>query len=391
MKRINYLTVILLLLGVYACKERFNPPEVDTNLNYLTVEGLINTSGVDSTLIKVNRTVKLTNKVAQQPELKAVLTIESNDNSIKRNLEERGNGVYFSLPFALDPAKQYRLRIKTAAGKEYLSDFTEVRVSPPIDALSFEAQSTGAPGVQVYANTHDVTNKSRYYKWDFVETYEFKSLNYSQWIFDNTNFRARDLTKEDIHTCWKTVKSNTIVLGSSAKLTNDVLNKTPIERVPPNIEKLSVKYSILVNQQVLTKEAFEFWEILKKNTEKVGSIFDAQPSQLMGNVHSVSNPNEIVIGYISAGTLQHKRLFIDAFDLPTEFRYVKPAVCRVDTIKRAQFPEIFYAGDHIPVDAFFPPPTIPPTPPYPYAITTTSTACIDCRARGTNIKPDFWQ
>lgn len=388
MKKLKYLFVVLTALGVFACKERFNPPEVDTNLNYLTVEGLINVGGVDSTLIRVSRTVKLTNKVAIQPETKAILTVESSDNTIKRNLTERSSGLYYSLPMALDATKQYRLRIKTAAGKEYVSDFVEVKVSPPIETLGFEAQSTGAPGVQIYANTRDVNNKSRYYKWDFVETYEFNSRNFSTWIFDNRMERPRNLVTEDIYTCWRTVKSNTIILASTAKLTNDVLNKAPIERIPPGNEKVGVKYSILVNQQVLTKDAFDFWEILRKNTEQVGSIFDAQPSKLRGNIHSVNNPDEIVIGYVSAGTIEHKRLFIDATEIPREFRYTKPAACLVDTIYRAEFPNIFYSGYQIPVDALFDP---PPLPPPPKAFTTTATACIDCRLRGTNIKPAFWQ
>ena len=388
MKRIKCILILLTVLGAYACKERFNPPEVDTNLNYLTVEGLINTSGVDSTIIRVNRTVKLTSKVAIQPETKAVLTIESDENTVKRNLAERGNGVYYSLPLALDVTRQYRLRIKTAAGKEYVSDFVEVKVSPPIDALGFDAQSIGAPGVQIYANTKDVTNKSRYYKWDFVETYEFNSRNFSNWIFDNRVDRPRNAATENIYTCWRTVKSNTVILASTAKLTNDVLNKAPIERIPSGNEKLGVKYSIQVNQQVLTKEAFDFWEILRKNTEQVGSIFDAQPSKLKGNIHSVSNPDEVVIGYMSAGTVQRKRLFIDEAEIPRNFKYVKPAACAVDTIPRAQFPNVFYSGYQIPVDALFDPPSLPPPP---IAFTTTATACIDCTLRGTNIKPAFWQ
>jgi len=383
MKRINYLPIILLLLGVYACKERFNPPEADTNLNYLTVEGLINTSGVDSTIIGVSRTVKLTTKLARQPELKAILTIESNDNTVKRNLAERGNGVYFSLPYAFDPAKQYRLRIKTATGKEYLSDFTEVKASPPIDEVGFDAQTTGEPGIQIYANTRDVTNKSKYYKWDFVETYEFDSRVFAGYIADNGNIRPR-LPSEDIFTCWRTVKSNTIVLASTAKLTNDVLNKTPIERIPPNNERLSKKYSIMVNQQVLTKEAFGFWEIMRKNTEQVGSIFDAQPSQLQGNIHSVSNPEEIVIGYISAGTVQHKRFFIDPATIPRQFWYIRRETCPYDTIKVQDYSTAFYIGFQIPA-----------LPVYkgngpPIGYLTASTDCVDCTLRGTNIRPAFW-
>jgi len=383
MRRFNYILTVLLMLATFACKERFNPPEVDTNLNYLTVEGLINTSGVDSTIIRVSRTVKLTNKTTLQPELKAILTIESSDNTIKRNLTERSFGVYYALPFALDATKQYRLRIKTAAGKEYVSDFTEVKVSPPIDEVGFDAQTTGEPGIQIYANTRDATNKSRYYKWDFVEIYEFDSRVYTGYIADNRNIRPRNSITEDIFTCWRTVNSNTIVLASTAKLTNDVLNKTPIERISPNNERLSKKYSILVNQQVLTKDAFDFWEILRKNTEQVGSIFDAQPSQLQGNIHSVSNPDEIVIGYISAGTVQHKRIFIDPAAIPREFRYIKPPTCPFDTIKVQDYSG-FYSGYQIPILPVY------DGPGAQIGYLTTSTACIDCTLRGTNIRPSFW-
>lgn len=386
MKRLKYLVVVLAALGAFACKERFNPPEVDTNLNYLTVEGLINTSGVDSTIIRVSRTVKLTNKVASQPELKAILTIESNDNTIKRTLTERTLGVYYALPLALDITKQYRLRIKTSSGKEYVSNFTEVKVSPPIDALGFEARSIGAPGVVVYANTHDDTNKSRYYKWDFKETYEFNSRNLSNYIADNRDIRFRNFQKEDIYTCWRTVNSNTIVLASTAKLINDVLNKATVQTIPPNNEKLGVRYSIQVNQQVLTKDAFDFWEILRKNTEQVGSIFDAQPSKLRGNIHSVNNPEEIVIGYVSAGTIQHKRLFINAAQIPRDFSYIRPKACLVDTIKPDGYPTAFYSGFQIPVDGIY-----APGSPGPIAYTTTSTGCIDCTLRGSNIKPAFWE
>jgi len=386
MKKHSYLFILLMVMGTFACKERFNPPEVDTNLNYLTVEGLINTSGIDSTIIRVNRTVKLTSKVAIQPELRAILTIESNDNLIKRNLVERGNGIYYALPFALDATKQYRLRIRTSGGKEYLSDYTEVKVSPPIDAVGFEAQTNGVPGVQIFANTHDDSNKSLYYKWDFVETYQYNANNFSSYIVENKSFRQRNLPSEDIFTCWRNINSNAVVLASSAKLTKDVINKAPILKIPPRNERLEIKYSIIVNQQVLTKEAFEFWEILKKNTEQVGSIFDAQPSQLPGNIHSVSNPSEIVIGFISVGTVQHKRIFIASQDVPREFRYLNPGACPVDTIASKDFASVFFIANQIPINGLG-----SPGSPVPTAYTTAPTSCIDCRLKGTNIQPAFWQ
>ena len=55
--------------------------------------------------------------------------------------------------------------------------------------------------------------------------------------------------------------------------------------------------------------------MMKKNTESLGTIFDAQPSEIKGNIYSASDPAEPVIGYISATTIEEKRIFIEQADL----------------------------------------------------------------------------
>ncbi|MVN90693.1 DUF4249 domain-containing protein [Mucilaginibacter aquatilis] len=386
MKRFFKLYIALIILTATACKESFNPPETNSNLNYLVVEGMINTGSTDSTIIKLSRTTMLTSGTTLKPETRATVSIQSADNVVNRNLTESKPGTYFSAPFALDGNKKYRIRIRTAQGKEYASDYVEVKVSPNIDNVSFEAQRVGVPGIQLSVDTRDNSNNSRYYKWDYVETYQYKSNNFSTYIVDRNSIRFRNLPQEDIFNCWRSVGSTNVILASTAKLANDVVNKAPLVKVPASNERFGVRYSIMVNQQVLTKEAFDFWEILKKNTEQVGSIFDSQPSQLQGNVHAVNDPNEIVIGFITAGTVTHKRIFIDALQIPEDFRFRNPLPCRVDTIIPRKYQEVFYEGGAIPVDGVF-----EPSSPEPVAYTTTSRACVDCTVRGTNIKPAFWQ
>ncbi|MBS1604310.1 MAG: DUF4249 family protein, partial [Bacteroidetes bacterium] len=79
---------------------------------------------------------------------------------------------------------------------------------------------------------------------------------------------------------------------------------------PRGSQKLSDRYSMLATQYVLSADAYKYWQIMQKNTQNLGSLFDPQPSQLQGNYHCISQPTTPVIGYLSASPLQQLRLFI---------------------------------------------------------------------------------
>ncbi len=91
------------------------------------------------------------------------------------------------------------------------------------------------------------------------------------------------------------------------------------------------RYSILVKQYALTPDAFNFYQNLKTNTEQLGSIFDAQPSEISGNIHNVNNANEPVIGYMSITNVQSLRIFVNAASvLPQYFLTPYPYDCELD-------------------------------------------------------------
>src|SRR5439155_15921661 len=100
--------------------------------------------------------------------------------------------------------------------------------------------------------------------------------------------------------CYNTASSSQILLGTSAQLSNDQVEHAPITTIYDGSDKLNAMYSIVAKQYALTKEAYDFWQLLRRNTSQVGGLFDAQPSQLTGNLHCVNNPVEPVIGYVSA-------------------------------------------------------------------------------------------
>lgn len=399
--QIVFLLVIATAI-IAGCRKPYTPPVVAADNNYLVVEGLIN-SGPDSTFFKLSRTVKLSSSAAPKPELNAVVTVESDQGS-SYPLQEAGNGEYVSPPLNLDNTRKYRLRIKTTANKEYLSDFIQAKNTPDIDSISYKVQNNG---IQFYVNSHDQSNNTRYYRWDFDETWKYVSIGglnphyLSNWKYEYGQppiFRLPSNPGDNILECYYTDQSHQVLLGSTAKLDKDVLSKYPIDFVDAPSGKISIGYSVLLRQYALTVDGFNYWQELKKNTEQLGFIFDAQPSSSQGNIHCVSNPNEPVIGYVSASSVKTKRIFIDHFNInlyvPIYLGEPDLGACPIKYISIApdesfQFrldqalasrDSTLTLGESLPGGIIIG---------YHYA----PTECVDCRAKspfGTNTKPVYW-
>jgi len=368
---------VSVIMATSGCKKAYKPSVVASNLNYLVVEGDIN-SGTDSTFIKVSRTVNISDKIASKPDSEAMVTVE-NDQQTSYQLQETVKGTYALPPTTLDTARKYRVRIKTADGREYLSDFVGVYNSPPIDTVGYNVRGDG---VHIYVSTHDNSNKIRYYGWDYDETWTFNSHyeSYYKYVEGEFLYRTAD---EEIYHCWGNDHSTTLNLETTNKLSQSVINNKELAFLPSNSEKLSFRYSIIVREYGLPFAAYRYFTNLKKNTEQIGTIFDAEPSSLKGNITCVTNPAIPVIGFITAGTVVSKRIFIDNRDLPPTlpFTYYDQIDCKDDTVSAHSVAdkELFYGGLH--------PQFIPTTDPNHGA----ASECVDCTLRGTNKQPSFWK
>jgi hypothetical protein len=188
---------------------------------------------------------------------------------------------------------------------------------------------------------------------------------------------------EMVYECWKESSSTDLLLGSSSHLTADVIHKAPLVTMGKNTEKLSVRYSILVKQTVLSKEAYDYLQIMKRNTESLGSIFDAQPSQLKGNIICISNSDEEVIGFLTASSVSEKRIFIRASEVPWSHFTMS---CEEIEIPNTPTALSNLMPFYIPI--------------YPIEDVNTGRTkswmaatpiCVDCTLRGGSlIKPSFW-
>jgi hypothetical protein len=300
---ISFISFVLFFVG-YSCIEPFSPPEVNSVENHLVVDGFFNV-GNDTSRIELRRTQNVNDNATPLIESGAAVSVEAESGEIVLFNEAR-SGVYLALPKAYNTADKYRLRVKTRDGKEYLSEYVAVSVTPVIDSVT-NRYDQGQDAMIFYVNAHDAQNKTQFYRWKFEETWEYRAAYYSYLEVVDKQIQVRN---KDINQCWGSMQSGSILLGSTVKLSSDVIKDLPLFRVPISTNKLFIKYSVLVKQYGLSRQAFEYWTTLAKTTQGTGSLFDPQPSQVTGNIQNIENATELVFGYFSASTEETKRLTI---------------------------------------------------------------------------------
>jgi hypothetical protein len=397
MKRKRLILIFFAAAAVfYSCREKYVPKLKEVSTDYLVVDGYIN-SGTGPTTISLSRSTPLSNVTKIVRETGATVAVE-NANGTRVGLTENSPGVYINPQLTIVAANKYRLYIKTKNGKEYVSDFSDVRYTPPIDSVYWKID---ANGVQVYADAHDNSTPVGYYTFKYDQTWEFTALYQRLVIFKTnaagvrTGFEYFDPVKSlqrrydsSVYTCWKYDTAFRINIASTEKLSTNRVSMQPIVYHSAYTEEIFIRYSIHVKMQQVSKANHQFLDNLKKNTQQLGSIFDAQPSENNGNMRCLTIPSERVIGFVEVSEEKDRRIFINKSQLPPGWKVRRDDVCQEDTLKMARDPNFYtlnekdylitreITGDHLTgrIDSVY----------------FSSRYCVDCTTAGTNKKPSFW-
>jgi len=392
MKQLLYSILILFSTG---CVQEYIPPVKPSGSSWLVMDGSLN-SGPGPVSLTLSRTTNL-DTTAQQYERGATIIVQGDDSSTYI-LAESSPGTYTANDLNLNSNKKYRLKINTSNGDVYASDFVPVIPNPPLDSIDYQLNGEG---LQIFVNTHNPQNNTRYYKWQYKETWEFHSayLSKLKYVIDPepqgyvyslkpgvVAYYPPDPYDSSIFICWQSDSSTEILLGSSAALSEDLIH-LPIVTVPTGSQKLTVLYSINIIQYGWSEAGYQFLQAMKKNTENTGSVFNPLPSQLVGNIHCLSDPSKMVVGYFNVSPEQERRFFISAADVPG-WNYNMS--CPLFEIQNIADSIAKYGSQLHPIVAA-------KTKPIPFStaleiITFTASfpECVDCTLSGTNIKPPYW-
>lgn len=402
MKKVKIYHIIYLTIIAFIANSCIEPYDIKTTTTFesaLVIEATI-TNEFKYQEINLSKTFQLEDNGPLAESGANVKIVDDGQNTY--NFREISPGKYVSYTeFKALPNKNYQLQIITSDGKSYSTTPTPLTNSTQIDNLyaSKEIDDLGFEKISIFVDSFDPTGNSKYYRYEYEETYKIIAPKWSEYDLVVTSnvppFRIEKVFKtREERVCYKTEYSNSIIQNETIGFSEDRVFKFPVRVLSKDNAIISHRYSILVKQYVQSLDAFTFYKTLKKLSGSESLFSQNQPGFFNGNVFSVDDPNEKVIGFFEVSSVSSKRMYFNFLDLfPGEPLppYFTDCVPYAPTNK-------FYANE--PSDLFnlinsgsvkYYMANVTPTPNSdegPYLV--VSPECGDCTRLGTNIKPDFW-
>jgi hypothetical protein len=384
------LFLFLLCLFLNSCTE---PYALQTNSyeEALVVEASI-TNEFKSQEIRISKTFRF-EEDGPEFELGATVFVEDNAGNVYEFKEKEGSYVS-TVPFQAIPEREYTLNITTKDGKTYTSKNEVLTPITDIEQITTNiVTKDNENGVQISVNSFDPSGKSKFYRYEYEETYRIITPRQRQEIgILNENRDDWNLVpnKPNVDTCYSSNKSINIHLTNTLGLIEDRVNY-PIRFISHQDPIIRNRYSIIVRQYTQNTEAYTYYETLKKITGSDNLLSQTQPGFFYGNIKCTTNPNEKIIGYFEVSAVSEKRLFFNFDDLFPEAEI--PPFFYDCTVK--QFQWCFY-GSECDADKLIGLMVgnswvITGNIPYSPFVFAVPRPCVDCTQFSSNKKPSFWK
>lgn len=367
--------------------------KTETFESALVIEANI-TDELKSQEIFLSRTYRLEE---EGPSLESNAKVSVVDDQMNEYIfQESTPGRYTSItPFQAVANRSYRLEITTADGRNYSSDPETAPAASGIENLYAERTTfRGEDGMALLVDAPANPNTTGYYRYIFKETY--KIISPFQFdldlVFEDGVFKEVKKTKEE-RICYRTDNSQDIILANTNSEEGKNLNRFLVRFINSRNPVISHRYSILVNQFVISEEAFAYYETLKDFSGSENLFSQNQPGFINGNVFSVDNPSEKVIGFFGVSASDSKRIYFNHDDFYDDSEFTDGFVdCFISRPSVAWPPLAEALGEQLRkgVVKYLGSTTLPGNPDDgPYRV--VQAACVDCTLLGTNEVPEFWE
>ena len=233
----------------------------------------------------------------------------------RQNFNEIGRGIYRTpASFRGQPGRTYKLTIALPDGRRYESKPEKIKPAPAIDRIydvyderpvdGFVADK----GFSVYLDTKDPATTGDYYRWVWTH---FEPLAYCNIVRINSGGSSAEYGVYCCQDCWDIVRcanADCINVTSDEQVNGKAISRQFLLRAPYTAQS---GYYVELEQLSISREAYLYYKTIEALTKSNGGIFDSAPAPLSGNIVSVSNPGEKVIGFFSASGSQKVPYTVD--------------------------------------------------------------------------------
>jgi hypothetical protein len=395
--------VVVKLLILVGCTE---PIAIEASMTFqsvLVVEATITNEEKRQSIV-LSRTYAL-DQEGPSPETNAqVIVVDDRNNEFP--FQETDPGKYVStVAFGAHIGQKYRLAIKTVDGKSYNSDSQLLKEGAVIASVYpiRERNEFGDDGVAIYVDVTGAADGSRYFRFQYEETYKIVAPFYvaqdaavinDQW----PDFEYGLVERASRPVCYGERTSDRIILANSDGQIGNSIDRFQIKFAKSDDYCIAHRYSILVKQYSQSESAFAYYKTLRDFSQSENPFNENQPGFLEGNIVSVSEPNEKVIGFFNVSLVSEKRLFFNYTDFypdaplppyPSFCSIVEPSAgcpgegsagCIPPLITNIQEEKlVFFALSMEGAD------------PQYGGFQMVPFDCGDCTKLGSNTVPDFWE
>lgn len=232
----------------------------------------------------------------------------------------------------------YTLHIVTSAGKNYQSSPVTIKEEVTIDSVYFKYDEVWTvipgkrdkellPGYKVLIDFQDPAGQDNFYRWSYQSLYE---VHTQPWDHVKIVPPLGDVPdpKDCCEICYVKESEEMLVVHSDRLTNGQKVIRQEIFFIP--FQKfLTNKYKLQLYQHSISQEAFNFFKVIAEQHESTGTVFDPPPSEAKGNIFSVDNEEEQVIGIFDAAALSSIEITLNRQEIPYEVPFFfYPDDCR---------------------------------------------------------------
>jgi len=246
-----------------------------------------------------------------------VTLIDENEHSVP--YAETDPGIY-SIPIGMVNGQRgdtYHIEIELADGRVYrsLPEMIPLLNGVPETILEVgfiqESSTNGrlldVPAVSILANTElPEHTEPLFLKWDVESVYAFR---------ENEPATAAG---PPANTCYITRKTDTqtINLIRTDELSSNVIENQPLVTKTIIRDQFYIRHVFGVTVSSVSERRYLYWQNVDEIINQSGTIFDAPPATVRGNIINVEDENDFALGYFEAAAKNNAYDFVTRADLP---------------------------------------------------------------------------